>query len=204
VAGESDAVLARALKRAASALVEGDPEALGAGDLAGGLAEALRPLVGRLSMAIRDDRVRLAGWPEPTAAVDIAVRGRIAGRQRAVVECSWWDEDDDEQRRRAVRSACMLAAASRAGGLDGYLAAAAPADAWDADGAGVAVFDDGERATLPLLRQAGVERVAEGPARVPGRLRSVAVARVPIDRRGRVWELRAARVAPAGGDLEVG
>jgi len=203
VAGESDVVLARALKRTASALADEDREAIGTEDLVGALVLALRPLVGRLSMAIRDDRVRLAGWPEPTAPVDIAVRGRIAGRQRAVVECSVWDED--EHRRRAVRSACLVAAATRGGVLDGYLVAAAPAEAWDGAGAGVAVFDDGERATLPLLREAGVERVArEGPARVPGRLRSVAVASVPIDRRGRGWGLRAARVAPAGGDLEVG
>jgi hypothetical protein len=46
--------------------------------------------------------------------------------------------------------------------------------------------------------------VADGPALVPGRLRTVAVAREPLGPTAAGWELRAARVEPAGGDLEVG
>ncbi len=46
--------------------------------------------------------------------------------------------------------------------------------------------------------------MADGPALVPGRLRSVAVAREPLGPTAGGWELRAARVEPAGGDLQVG
>jgi hypothetical protein len=203
VAGECDQALARALEQAASALAAAEGrEPLLAADLAGHLARALDPLVGRLSMAIRDDRVRLKGWPEATEPVDIAVRGRLAGRQRAVIECGWWD--DDERRRDTVRSACLVTSAARDGAGDGYLVAAAPVDAWERAGPAVAIFREGERATLPLLRDAGVDRVAGGPALVPGRLASAPVARASLAGHEDGWELRAVRVAPAGGDLRVG
>jgi hypothetical protein len=113
-----------------------------------------------------------------------------------VAECSWWD--GDEGRRDAVRGACLVASAARDGRLDGYLVAAAPASAWDDADPAVALFRAGERATLPLLRDAGVERVADGPALVPGRLASEPVARAGLGGGG--WELRAVRVASAGGD----
>jgi hypothetical protein len=39
---------------------------------------------------------------------------------------------------------------------------------------------------------------------VPGRIRTSAVAREPLGPTAAGWELRAARVEPAGGDLQVG
>jgi hypothetical protein len=55
-----------------------------------------------------------------------------------------------------------------------------------------------------MLRDARVERLADGPALVPGRIRTGAVAREPLGPTAAGWELRAARVEPAGGDLQVG
>ena len=152
-------------------------------------------------MVIPDDAVRLRGWPEGLAAVDLGVRGRIAGRQRAVACCDWWS--GEEERRRTVAGACLLASAVRDRDGGGYLVAGGPPGAWEA-APEAPLFRGGERATLPLLREAGVESVADGPALVPGRLRTIAIAREPLGPTAAGWELRAARVEPAGGDLQVG
>jgi hypothetical protein len=203
VAGESDEAVASALAAAADDLAQrGDPLALGRLDLRDALARRLRRRVGPLTMVISEDAVRLRGWPEGLAIVDLGVRGRMAGRQRAVAWCGWWA--DEEERRRTVAGACLMASAARDGAGDGYLVAGGPPGAFQADAPEAALLAGGERATLPLLRDAGVERVADGPALVPGRLRTVAVAREPLGPTAAGWELRAARVGSAGGDLAIG
>jgi hypothetical protein len=97
-----------------------------------------------------------------------------------------------------------MGAAARDGAGDCYLVAGGPPGAFDGDAPEAVLMRGGERATLPLLREAGVAAVADGPALVPGRLGTVAVAREPLGPTAAGWELRAARVEPAGGDLEVG
>jgi hypothetical protein len=203
VAGESDEAIAAALAAVADDLaVRGDVDAIGRLDLRDALATRLRRHVGALTMVIPDDAARLRGWPEGLAVVDLGVRGRMAGRQRAVASCAWWSGEDE--RRRTVAGACLVASASRDGAGDGYLVAGGPPAAWEGGGPEATLFGDGERATLRLLADAGVERVADGPALVPGRLRSVPVAREPLGPTAGGWELRAARIEPAGGDLQVG
>jgi hypothetical protein len=176
--------------------------ALGRADLRDALVRRLRRRVGGLTMVLPDDAVRLRGWPEGVAVVDLGVRGRLAGRQRAAACCAWWA--GDEERRRTVSGACRMAAAARDGAGDCYLVAGGPPGAFEGDAPEAVLMRDGERATLPLLREAGVAAVADGPALVPGRLGTVAVAREPLGPTAAGWELRAARVEPAGGDLEVG
>ena len=80
----------------------------------------------------------------------------MAGRQRAVACCAWWS--GEEERRRTVAGACLMASAARDGAGDGYLVAGGPPGAWGGDAPEALLFRDGERATLPLLREAGVER----------------------------------------------
>jgi hypothetical protein len=203
VTGESDAALAAALAEAADDLAQrGDPRALRRLDLRDALVRRLRRHVGLMTVVIPEDAARLRGWPDGLAVVDIGVRGRMAGRQRAVACCAWWS--GEEERRRSVAGACRMASASRDRVGDGYVVAGGPPGAWEGDGPERLLFRDGERATLPLLRDAGVARVAEGAALVPGRLRTVAVAREPLGPTAARWELRAARIEPAGGDLQVG
>lgn len=202
MAGESDRAFGRALQAAVAALaVRRDGVVLGHGDLRDALGTALRGEMGRLTMVIPDDAARLKGWPEGIAVVDLGVRGRLAGRQRAVAACAWWDAGDGPAT--GLRGACRVASATRDGAGDGYLVAAGPEAAWEGDSAWERLFRDGERATLPLLRDAGVEAVAEGPALVPGRLRSVAVGRAPLDPAVEGWQVRAVRLEPAGGDLQI-
>jgi hypothetical protein len=202
VGGESDAAFAAALAEVADDLApRGDPLALGRIDLRDALVRRLGRHVGLLTVVVPEDAVRLRGWPDDLAIVDLGVRGRLAGTQRAVACCGWWA--DAAERRRTVAGACLVASAVRDRVPDGYLVAGGPAAAWD--GAPEALlFRDGERATLSLLRDAGVDRVADGPALVPGRIRTGAVAREPLGPTAAGWELRAARVEPAGGDLQVG
>lgn len=203
MAGESDGAVAAALAAVADDLAQrGDPLALGRLELRDALAKRLRRRVGALTVIIPEDAVRLRGWPEGIAVVDLGVRGRMAGRQRAVACCAWWAGEDE--RRRTVVGARLMASAARDGAGDGYIVAGGPPGAWDGDAPEARLFRDGERATLTVLREAGVERVAEGPALVPGRLRIGAVAREPLGPTAAGWELRAARVEPAGGDLQVG
>lgn len=203
MAGESDEAFSEALAAVADDLARrGEPGEIGRLDLRDALARRLRRHVGALTVVIPDDTARLRGWPEGIAPVDLGVRGRMAGRQRAVACCSWWSHEDE--RRRTVSGACLVASASRDRPGDGYLVAGGSPGAWEGDGPEALLFREGERATVALLREAGVERVADGPARVPGRLRTVPVAREPLGPTMGGWELRAARLAPAGGDLTVG
>jgi hypothetical protein len=203
VAGESDEAVAAALAAVADDLAQrGDPHALGLLDLRDALARRLRRHVGALTVVIPEDAARLRGWPDGIAVVDLGVRGRMAGRQRAVASCAWWT--GEEERRRTVAGACLMASAARDGSGDAYLVAGGPPGAWESGAPEAQLFRDGERATLPMLRDARVERLAEGPALVPGRIRTCAVAREPLGPTAAGWELRAARVEPAGGDLQVG
>jgi hypothetical protein len=203
VAGESDEAVAAALAAVADDLAQrGDPLAVGRLDLRDALARRLRRRVGALTVVIPEDATRLRGWPEGIAVVDLGVRGRMAGRQRAVASCAWWS--GEEERRRTIAGACLMASAARNGSGDGYLVAGGPPGAWESGEPETLLFRDGERATLPLLSDSGVERVADGPALVPGRIRTSAVAREPLGPTAAGWELRAARVEPAGGDLQVG
>jgi hypothetical protein len=203
VAGESDAALAAALAAAADDLAQrGDPMAQDRLALRDALARRLRRHVGLTTVVIPEDAVRLKGWPDGLAVVDLGVRGRMAGRQRAVAACAWWS--GGEERRRTVAGACLMASAARDRAGDCYLVAGGPPGAFDGDAPEAVLMRDGERATLPLLRDAGVEAVADGPALVPGRLRTTAVSREPLGPTAAGWELRAARLEPAGGDLQVG
>jgi hypothetical protein len=97
-----------------------------------------------------------------------------------------------------------MASAARDRAGDCYLVAGVPPGALDAAGPAAALLAGGERATLSLLRDAGLDAVADGPALVPGRLGTTAVAREPLGPTAGGWELRAARVEPGGGDLRVG
>jgi hypothetical protein len=198
VAGELDSALAGSLGRVARELSAGPhPGRDGRARLRAALSDALGSHVGRLAMVIPGDTVRVAGWPGGIAVIDLAVRGRLAGRQRAVVACAWLA--GDEGRRRAARDACLVASAVREGAGDGYLVAGVPPGP-----AAPALLADGERATLALLREAGVESLADGPVVVPGRLRVHRVAAATATVGGAACELRAVRVAPAGGDLSLG
>jgi hypothetical protein len=203
VAGENDGAVSAALAAVADDLAgRDDALLLGHEGLRDELARRLRRRVGPLTVVIPDDAVRLRGWPEGLAVVDLGVRGRMAGRQRAVASCAWWG--DDEERARTVTGACLLASAARDGAGDCYLVAGGPPGAWEADGPEAVLFRGGERATLPLLRAAALEVVADGPALVPGRVRTTPVVREPLGPTGGGWELRAVRVDPAGGDLQIG
>ncbi len=155
-----------------------------------------------MTTVIPDDTAPVRGWPDGIAAIDLGVRGRMAGRQRAVACCAWWSGEDE--RRRAVTAACLLASAARERAGDAYLVAGAPPGAFEADAPEAGLMRDGERATAALLREAGVEAVADGPAVVPGRIRTTLVAREPLGPTAAGWELRAVRVEAAGGDLGVG
>jgi hypothetical protein len=203
MAGDSDEAVAAALSAVADDLAQrGDPLALGRLDLRDALARRLRRRVGALTVVVPEDAARLRGWPEGIATVDLGVRGRMAGRQRAVASCAWWL--DEEERRGTVAGACLMASAARDGAGDAYLVAGGPPGAWESGEPEALLFRGGERATLPLLRDAGLARVADGPALVPGRMRVTAVAREPLGPTAAGWELRAARVEPSGGDLQVG
>jgi hypothetical protein len=203
VAGGSDAAIAAALARVADDLAgAGDPLGVTRAGLRDALARRLRRHVGAMTVLIPDDTARLRGWPEGITVVDLGVRGRMAGRQRAVACCDWWTGDDE--RRRTVAGACRMASAARDRAGDAYLVAGGPPGAFDGDAPEARLFRDGERATLALLRDAGVEAVADGPALVPGRIRTTAVAREPLGPTAGGWELRAARMEAAGGDLQVG
>lgn len=180
----------------------GDPLALGPHDLRDALVHRLRREVGALTMVLAEDAVRLRGWPDGRAVVDLGVRGRMAGRQRAVAACLWWAGEGAGAA--TVTAACLMASAARDRAGDAYLVAGGPPAAFEGDGPEALLMAGGERATLPLLRDAGLDAVAGGPALVPGRLRSGAVAREPLGPTAGGWELRAARVEPAGGDLQVG
>ena len=203
MAGESDEAVSAALAAIADDLAQReDALELGHAGLRDELVRRLRRRVGPLTVVIPGDAVRLRGWPDGIAVVDVGVRGRMAGRQRAVASCAWWS--DDQERARTVTGACLMASAARDGSGDCYLVAGGPPRAWDGDGPEAVLFREGERATLPLLRAAAVEAVADGPALVPGRLRTTPVVREPLGPTGGGWELRAARVDPAGGDLQIG
>jgi hypothetical protein len=200
VAGAFDPTMALALRAAAAALAgpaAGEPDA---GALRAALAAALERGTGRLTMVIRGDTARLRGWPEPIGPVDLGVRNRIAGRHRALADCAWWD--GAEARAGTVRDACLLASAARLSEVDAYLVAGAPA-AGAPDHPAARLLAGGEWATVPLLRDAGVAAVGGGPgsAVVPARIRSTFVVAAPLGRPGAAWELRAARIGAAGGDV---
>jgi len=199
-ADELDATMALAVRAAAGAL-DGAAGPLGAADLRAALARALERRTGRLTVVIEGDTTRLRGWPEPIGAVDLAVRGRMAGRQRAVASCAWWGAA--AERIRAVRHACLLAAASRGSGLGAYLVVGARTADGEGEDPATGLLAGGERATVPLLRDAGVAALAGGPgtALVPARLRSTPIAAAPLEVAGEPWEVRAARIGAAGGDV---
>ncbi|MGD9695491.1 MAG: hypothetical protein AB7V42_07525 [Thermoleophilia bacterium] len=197
---ELDGLVARALGEAAVAL--GAVGEIGEEEIGEAVAAALTPLVGRRNVVIAPDAARVRGWPTPTVPVGVGVRGRLAGRHRAVVACAAWNPADGPAR--VVAAACAVASARRDGAGAAYLVAAAPAGAWErAEGASRLLFG-ADRATAPLVREAGVNRVAEGPAAVPGRLGTTPVAQAGIARPGGEWAARAVRVEPGGGELILG
>jgi hypothetical protein len=200
-ADELDATIALAVRAAAAELAGRPAGPLDAADLRGALARAFERRTGRLTVVIEGDTTRLRGWPEPIGAVDLGVRGRMAGRQRAVASCAWWGTAGE--RLRTVRDACLLAAASRGTGLAAYLVVGAGAADWEGEDPAARLLGEGERATVPLLRDAGVRTLAGGPgtALVPARLRSTPIAGAPLGLGGEPWEVRAARVDAAGGDV---
>ena len=204
LAGESDAAFAAALAAVADDLAQrGDPLALGRLDLRDALARRLRRRVGPLTVVIPEDAVRLRGWPEGIAVVDLGVRGRMAGRQRAVACCAWWSGEEERRRtvgrrlpdgqRRARRRRRRLPRRGRPAGRLGRRRPRGP--------------------PVPRRRARHPAAAARGRRRARGRRAprwcraacgTVAVAREPLGPTAAGWELRAARVEPAGGDLEVG
>jgi hypothetical protein len=192
MAGALDAPLARALAEVAR---EG-----GAISDAAALRAALGPrldrAVGRMTVVIAGDTVRLRDWPEPVVAVDLGVRGRLAGRHTGVIGCG-----DPEDAAGLLRTACLLTTAARDGiATDAYLVAAGAERALDGAGPAGRLLAAGERAMAPLLREAGVDHLVagEGVVRVPARVATEPVAAVPLEG-GRA--LRAVRLRPGGGDL---
>lgn len=165
--------------------------------LAEALAGALDRLVGIMSTAVAGDVVRLKGWPESVEPIDVAVRGRLAGRQGMVAAVGWCA--DRQAAAALVRPLLAVTTAAGELGAHAYLVVATPAALGAEDAALLAVLDGGEWATLPLVAEvAGTQA-----ARVPGRLTSAPVADTPFGVDGEPWRLRAAAVEPGGGEVTV-
>ncbi len=161
------------------------------------LAAVLGKRAGLMSIAVPGDVVRLRGWPEPVEPVDVAVRGRLAGRQSVVMAVGWCEAGADTDA--LVRPVLAAASAARDLGAYAYLAVAAPEGLDSGGSALLALLDGGEWATLPLL----VDAVGTQEALVPGRLKTAPIAEAPLRIGGEAWRLRVVAIEPDGGEVAV-